>query len=376
MGAAVVISSVVSLVAYSEAQNLFKLKTKDFILWIVAFLGTLFLGVLPGILTAVGLSLLIVIAESVRPQIHILWQIPGTTIYRSVKQETDGCFLPGVLIARIGSSLYFANSAYVKDTILEYMSDLEEVNPIRYVVLEMTPVQSIDSTALHMLHDLVHDFHSRRLKIAFCMVDSCVMITMELGKLKKDVGEHWFFKTVDDAVKYCIMHQTAVDQRITHEGDMDLVDKVHVCMGNQVGFTNDLSEDQTTVYINLTKDMPGILGQVSEIFKKNNISLVRASIDPTAELGMKHSFHVISGKSRSQLKDWEKGSLRDDLLILIKSARAPSSESIATSSVIGSNLPQELHSESSARLECMIKANSVKLDDLTELLGRRCGVEL
>ena len=51
-----------------------------------AFLGTLFLGVLKGIAVAVGLSLSIVIYESVRPQMTILWRLPGTSIYRNVKQ--------------------------------------------------------------------------------------------------------------------------------------------------------------------------------------------------------------------------------------------------------------------------------------------------
>ena len=60
---------------------------------VTAFLGTLFLGVLMGILVSVGLSLIIVIYESARPQITILWRIPGTSIYRNMKQESSGTFI-------------------------------------------------------------------------------------------------------------------------------------------------------------------------------------------------------------------------------------------------------------------------------------------
>lgn len=60
---------------------------------VTAFLGTLFLGVLMGILVSVGLSLVIVIYESARPQITILWRIPGTSIYRNMKQESSGTFV-------------------------------------------------------------------------------------------------------------------------------------------------------------------------------------------------------------------------------------------------------------------------------------------
>merc|ERR1712139_669432 len=107
---------------------------------IVACLGTLFLGVLMGIALAVLLSLGIVIYQSVRPQLTILWRIPGTTIYRNVKQESSGAFIPSVFICRIGSSLYFANAAFVKDMLLAYTSDLAYVNKTEYIVLEMTSV--------------------------------------------------------------------------------------------------------------------------------------------------------------------------------------------------------------------------------------------
>merc|ERR1719309_803459 len=119
--AAVVISSVISLVAVDEARRLWRIKKADFVLWAGAFVGTLFLGVLKGIALAVALSLVIVIYETVRPQIMILWRVPGTTIYRNVKQESNGAFIPNVLIARIGSSLYFANASFVKDMLLGYV---------------------------------------------------------------------------------------------------------------------------------------------------------------------------------------------------------------------------------------------------------------
>merc|ERR1719310_1882310 len=130
--ASIVINSIIPLVAFGEAKHLYKIKKNDFLLWVVAFLCTMFLGVLLGMCIAVLLSLVIVIYESVRPQITILWRIPGTTIYRNVKQESSGSFIPNVFICRIGSSLYFANAAFVKDMILAYTSDLEYVNKTEY----------------------------------------------------------------------------------------------------------------------------------------------------------------------------------------------------------------------------------------------------
>ena len=58
---------------------------------------------------AVGVSLALVIVESIRPQMSVLWRLPGTPIYRNIKQESAGQFVPGVVVLRIGASMYFAN---------------------------------------------------------------------------------------------------------------------------------------------------------------------------------------------------------------------------------------------------------------------------
>merc|ERR1719203_998480 len=149
--AAIVMNSVIPLVAFGEAKHLMRVKRHDFVLWVVAFLGTLFLGVLMGILVAVSLSLVIVISESVRPQLTILWRIPGTKIYRSMKQERNGAFIPNVFICRIGSSMYFANASYIKDSLIQYVEDLAEMSPTQYIILAPCPLFSNDSTAVHIL---------------------------------------------------------------------------------------------------------------------------------------------------------------------------------------------------------------------------------
>ena len=92
--AAIVISSVTNLVDYKECRHLWHVKKPDCLLWVLAFFGTLFLGVQNGLLGAIVASLVIVIYESVRPQISVLWRLPETPIYRNIKQESLGQFIP------------------------------------------------------------------------------------------------------------------------------------------------------------------------------------------------------------------------------------------------------------------------------------------
>jgi len=328
--AAIVISSVIPLVAYGEAVKLFRLKRQDFVLWVVAFVCTLFTGVLAGIAIAVGLSLVIVIYESARPQITILWRIPGTTIYRNVKQESSGAFIPGVFIARIGSSMYFANATFIKDMLLTYVEDLRDVNETEYLVLEMTPVVSIDSTAAHVIEDIVRDFRSRGITIAFAMVGNRVDKTLRKANLKGFIGDNWFFATVHEAVVYCLRHQQAKRQLVD---DIDILSDPHavqlpnpredmgVNVGNEVGFSNDLHHDVTTIFINLTIDMPMVMSEITYAFREHHISVSRAMVEPlgdTDKAGAKHTYYVRSVHHEGKLLDHEIQVLRKELEQIVR----------------------------------------------------------
>lgn len=320
--ASIVINSIIPLVAFSEAKKLYHIKKHDFLLWVVAFIGTLFLGVLLGIALAVLLSLTIVIYESVRPQITILWRIPGTSIYRNVKQESSGAFIPNVFICRIGSSMYFANAAFVKDMLLAYSSDLYEVNKTEYIVLEMTSVISIDSTAVHVIQDVVTDFRSRGIQVAFAMLGNRVDKTMRKAQLKTFIGQQWFFPTVNEAVLYCLRHQHAKRKKsgknlsAMHALDVGATN-IHV--GNEIGFSNELNHGYTTVFITLVEDMTGIMSEITASFKRNNVSIIRAQIEPFNQKGAKHTYFVKGIKKDTKLSDYEIERVREDLESLINS---------------------------------------------------------
>lgn len=226
--AAIVISSVTNLVDYKEFFHLIKVKKQDALLWGVAFLGTLFLGVQVGLLMAIGVSLLMVIVESVRPQMTILWRLPATPIYRSIKQESTGQFIPSIVILRIGASMYFANVAFIRDYINKMLHEFSEAadttkapanasprspaavkppEPIRYIVVEMTPVTTIDSTAIHMLEDMQRDLKGRGIRLAFATIGTRVEDTMSRAGLIEKIGEQWFHPSVHFAVQHCIRHR-------------------------------------------------------------------------------------------------------------------------------------------------------------------------
>mmetsp|Transcript_8848 Transcript_8848/g.12184 ORF Transcript_8848/g.12184 Transcript_8848/m.12184 type:complete len:709 (+) Transcript_8848:85-2211(+) len=202
----IVMSSVVNLVAYEDAIELWRTKKSDCLLWFLAFLGTLFLGILNGVLLAVSISLILVIYESVRPQVSLIWRVKGTTTFRSIKQAPNGEWVKSILIVRFGAPMYFANMAYIRDTLYAM---IKKGNPeeIRYLILEMSPVISMDSSALHILEDMAKDFDTRGLQLCFANTGSRVFKLFTKAGFVQKLGEDWFQPSTAGAVSQCLIHQ-------------------------------------------------------------------------------------------------------------------------------------------------------------------------
>jgi len=252
--------------------------------------------------------------QSTRPQFSVLWRIPGTTIYRNIEQESGGVFIANVFIVRIGASLYFGNAAYVKDMLLSYVKDLSELNPTEYMVLEMTSVAHLDSTAVNILADLVKEFRRRGIELAFAMVSNRVDHTLRKNGLKAKIGEKWFFHTVHDAVDYCVAHQHAKKGVNAEEAH-----GIAVHSGDEVGCSNDVHSDYTVVFLFLEVDVPMITSDIVGIFRQESVNIVRANIESQHhDKGARHTYYLTDVKTGEKLTQTSIAQLRQALISVLR----------------------------------------------------------
>ncbi|XP_010669813.2 probable sulfate transporter 4.2 isoform X1 [Beta vulgaris subsp. vulgaris] len=211
--AAIVISAVMGLVDYEEAMLLWRIDKKDFFLWTITFASTLFLGIEIGVLVGVGFSLAFVVHESANPHIAVLGRLPGTTIYRNVQQYPEAYTYHGIVLVRVDAPIYFANTSYIKDRLREYESNPDqsirrgpEVEQIYFVILELSPVTYIDSSAVQALRDLYNEYKSRGIQIVISNPNQEVLMTLTRAGLVELIGKEWYFVRVHDAVQVCFQH--------------------------------------------------------------------------------------------------------------------------------------------------------------------------
>ncbi|CAL0318817.1 unnamed protein product [Lupinus luteus] len=242
--AAIVISAVIGLVDYDEAIFLWRVDKKDFLLWTITSTTTLFLGIEIGVIIGVGVSLAFVIHESANPHIAILGRLPGTTVYRNVKQYPEAYKYNGIVIVRIDAPIYFANTSYIKDRLREYEVTADtstrhgpDVERIYFVILEMAPVTYIDSSAVQALKDLYQEYKLRDIQIAISNLNPDVLLTLSKSGLLELIGKEWYFVRVHDAVQVCLQHVRSFERGSNNSSQTSLA----------------LSDDKPSVYGQLLK---------------------------------------------------------------------------------------------------------------------------
>src|SRR6185436_14558490 len=90
----------------------------DFIAAIAAMLGVLVFDTLPGLFIGIAVSLLLLLYRASRPNVAELGRVPGAPgQYTDVVRHPGNEPVPGIVVLRPESGLFFANADAVRDRI-------------------------------------------------------------------------------------------------------------------------------------------------------------------------------------------------------------------------------------------------------------------
>jgi len=151
--AAIIVVAVAGLLDPREPVRLFRVRPRDGYVLLLTFAATLGLGIEPGLLLGVALSLAQFIWRSAHPHMAELGLVEGG-VFRNIERYPDARAFEHCLVLRVDASLYFANMAFVDARVREAIA----ARPgLRCVVLDLSAVNDVDAVGVHMLEDLLAD---------------------------------------------------------------------------------------------------------------------------------------------------------------------------------------------------------------------------
>ena len=196
--AAVVIVSVSHLLNRHELRRFYRSRRIDFVLAIVALLSVLFMGILPGLMLAVFLSLLIVLYQTSRPHIAVLGKIPHHNAYGDIEQNPDAELIPGLLIVRPDVPLYFANASEAHSQIRTLISEYEQT--IDVLIIDLGASADLDIASTDMLMNLVAELRDQDIRFLIADAKSATRDRLDHTGLLERIGEGNIYLRVPEAV--------------------------------------------------------------------------------------------------------------------------------------------------------------------------------
>lgn len=196
--AAIIMVAVAGLFDTYEMKHLWKTDRKDLAMLAITFLATLALGIEEGIAVGVLISLGMVIYSSTKPHSTELGRLGETRNFRNVNRYQEAKTEEEILIYRFDSQLYFANVEHFRNTIDRLIERKGE--QLKLVILDSSAMNSVDSTGVHALQELIKDLNEKGMELYFAGAIGPVRDKLKVCGITEGLTIENFYFDVADAI--------------------------------------------------------------------------------------------------------------------------------------------------------------------------------
>ena len=200
---ALVVYAGLRLIDIPEFKRLYRFRrdaglSSEFVLGILTFLAVLLLGVLYGVIAAVGISILNLLRRVARPHDAVQGFVPGMPGMHDVDDYKDAQTEPGLLVYRYDAPLFFANAENFAARALKSVDG--NPDPVEWFILNAEANSEMDLTAVDALGSLRKELAARGIHFGMARVKNETLIALEKGGQLAEIGRENIYPTLPTAV--------------------------------------------------------------------------------------------------------------------------------------------------------------------------------
>ena len=150
----IVFTIAVGLVDLRGLRDIARESPGEFQLAVVTAAAVIGLGVEPGILLAMALSLIRHVGHSYRPHMAVLVPDPEAG-WRAAPATRGAQSEPGLIVVQFGADLFYANAAHFADDVRELVAGAPD--KVRWLVIDAGAITALDYSAARVLRALLED---------------------------------------------------------------------------------------------------------------------------------------------------------------------------------------------------------------------------
>ncbi|NIK59226.1 SulP family inorganic anion transporter [Kribbella shirazensis] len=196
---ALVVYAALRLINLAEFRRIASFRRTELLLAVATTVGVIALDVLYGVLVAVALSVLDVLRRVARPHDGILGYVPGIAGMHDIDDYPDARAVPGLVVYRYDSPLFFANAEDFQRRALAAVD--HAATPVRWLLLNAEANVEIDITAIDALDTLREELEARGIVLAMARVKQDLRDDLEAAGFLDRLGPDRVFYTLPTAVE-------------------------------------------------------------------------------------------------------------------------------------------------------------------------------
>jgi high affinity sulfate transporter 1 len=161
--AAILVHAGLTLINVAELRLIRRIDPQEFWIALIALVGVLLLGPVNAILLVVVLALLRFVKLKARPAVETLGRLAGQPGFVARERHPEAVVEPGLLLLRCNGPIVFFSAPHFKRMALQAA---EQAGPdLRWFVLDLLPVSSVDITGLYALRDTFAALRARGVQV-------------------------------------------------------------------------------------------------------------------------------------------------------------------------------------------------------------------
>jgi SulP family sulfate permease len=194
--AALLIYGGFTLVEFDVMVRIYRFYPRSAMMAASTTLGVLAVGVVPGILVGVALSLLALIERVSNPPDAVLRIVPGDGFHDLGESDT-GETIPGFIAYRFYAPLLFSNANHFVERVRQVVA--ANPTPVGWFLVDAQAITDIDITAAEALSALNKELEQQGIALKFAHANRPLRVILERIGFTSEIGRESIFHSVHEA---------------------------------------------------------------------------------------------------------------------------------------------------------------------------------
>ena len=194
---AILAATAINLIDLTALRQIWRISRMEFVFALIAMWGPIGLGVLNGVVIAIGATLVYVLRKLMFPRDAMLGRVPGRDGFYKLHRTPEARQVPGLAVCLIQGSLLFFNTDYVESRLRSIAEGLPA--DTRWLLIDASAISQIDSSAAGMLGELCDELRNRGIRLGLAELHAEAREMLHRAGVIDLIGSAMVFDILEDA---------------------------------------------------------------------------------------------------------------------------------------------------------------------------------